>query len=690
MTEFLDTFLNESADLINKLEANLFEAEKHPDNPENIQQLFRHVHTLKGAAGMYGFEKTGAIAHYFENIFDRIRNNEEPLTRQIIDLGFETVDILRNYIQEGKESPCTRCDELLAILTTYNPGIIAPEPLKTEKKPINKQPVRFYYIYIIPDEKIFYRGLSPFIIVDDIHLLGNYIETIHEGKLSLNEQDKQSICTARWEIYLATSRSAEEVEENFLFLNPEEYLLGELPLEGLKNFPPLLAAYKKLRTGSKRIDIPRIEAFINANKIIMPPDIQDNLQPGSPANIQDSLLSSSAVNFTTITDLQKDKGIFVSSGKLDEMMNLVSTFVTTYAELELLASQLNNEKLHDVTEKLERLSKRFRDNALSIRLVPIRILFQQFQRLVRDLSRDLGKEVEFIAEGIDTELDKAIVKALESPLMHIIRNSIDHGLEAPEIREKLNKPRKGLLKFISYYSGAQVNIQIQDDGAGINLEKVRAAALRRGIINENDNLSPKELIALILRPGFTTAENVSMVSGRGVGMDVVYKEIEKVHGSLEINTEQGLGTIITIMIPLTLSIIDTLYVTVDDFRFLIPLSDIDECLSEYTKKIEFKDIKHIVLKGHRIPFIDLRKTLNIPTQPPPVQNFVIIRRNDQKFILLVDKIKGEHQAVIKPLGRIFESKEFLSGASVLGDGKLAYILDAQKLLNFSNQKFIHN
>lgn len=685
MTEYLDTFLSESADLIDKLEENLFGAEKDPDNAENLQQLFRYVHTLKGAAGMYGFEKTGEIAHYLEDIFDRIRNNEEPLTRQIIDLGFETVDILRNYIREGKETPCPSCDSLLARLATYAPATASPILQKTDTKPAIQSAIRYFYIYIFPHEKIFYRGLSPFVIVDDVHALGSYTETVHEGRLSLEEQDRQSLCTARWEIYLATTRSTEEVEETFLFLNPEEYLVGEMPTTGVKNFKPLLEAYKKLRTGTKKIDISRIEAFIEEHRTTLAPD-QPLAVPAAPVPNTPAVVNPPE-NQTTITDIRKDKGIFVSSDKLDEMMNLVSTLVTTYAELELLASHLHNERLLDVTEKLERLSKRFRDNALSIRLVPIRILFQQFQRLVRDLSRDLGKEVDFIAEGLDTELDKAIVKALESPLMHIIRNSIDHGLEPPSVREELNKPRKGLLKFMSYYSGAQVIIQIQDDGTGINLEKVRAAALRRGIINEHDTLSPKELVALILRPGFTTADNVSMVSGRGVGMDVVYKEIEKVHGSLEINTEQGLGTIITIMIPLTLSIIDTLYITVDDFRFLIPLSDIDECLSEHTSKIEFKDIKHMVLKGHRIPFVDLRRTLNIATQPPAVQNFVIIRKNDQKFILLVDKIKGEHQAVIKPMGRVFESKEYLSGASVLGDGKLAYILDAQKLLNFSDQKF---
>jgi two-component system chemotaxis sensor kinase CheA len=371
----------------------------------------------------------------------------------------------------------------------------------------------------------------------------------------------------------------------------------------------------------------------------------------------------------------------VASHKLDELMNLVSELVTITATLEVEASRFKDTRLGNSIENIEKLTKNFRNIALDLRLVPVGTLLTKFKRQVRDLSKELNKKVNLLIEGQEIEIDKTILKSIESPLQHIIRNSIDHGLEPEEERLAKGKSPEGLLKITAFHSGASVIIQVQDDGRGINIERVQECAIKKGLINVNQAVTKQELINLILEPGFSTSENVSMVSGRGVGMDVVKKELSTVGGSLEIFTEKDLGTSITMKLPTTLTIIDTLLVNVGETQILIPVTDIEYCFKESSVNLFQKDNKYIEFKNYPIPLISLREQFHYPVFGQDEHMVIVINKFDQKYAITADQILGEHQAVIKPLGDLFSNQPLFSGGSIMVDGKLAFILDTNFLFN---------
>ncbi|MCG8702281.1 MAG: chemotaxis protein CheA [Bacteroidales bacterium] len=685
MKEFIQAFLNEVNDLIDKIEVNLFELEKNKDNKDKIDEIFRGMHSIKGTAAMYGYKKTGHLTHLIENIYDAVRHNEVDLNKEIISQSFKAIDILRCLLK-SEEKECVEEYEILCNKL---------EPLGSQDKNNENSnetdsirdtdSYKLFYIILTPDEQVFYRGINPLHVQDELRDLGIFKLREHDGGVPLDKQIEDKICTSRWEFYVVGDIDVEDIEDIFLFFEESEYVIGELVIEQMQHDAAFLKAIKKIYGRIEDFNFEEIIQFYEEN--IQQEEIQkETIQ-------QEGVGEPSETGQETITSLEQvkeDKGIFVSSSKLDLMMNLVSELVTNNARLEVLAEGFKSTQLDEVSENIHRLSKQFRDNALSMRLVPVKILHQQFKRLVRDLSDQLHKEVEFIMEGMDTELDKTIIKALENPLLHIIRNSIDHGIEPPEERVKNNKSRKGLLRIMSYYSGSQVVIQVHDDGQGINLTKVKEAALKQGYIEPGQNVTKKELLDIITSSGFTTSDKVSMVSGRGVGMDVVSNEISLVGGSLDIDTEAGLGTIITLNIPVTLSIIDTLLVKVDDYQFLIPVTDIVQCITEWNDVLAQKEIKQIEFNKENIPFINIRDLFDINSEPPEEHKIIIVDRNNVQFAILVDHIVGDHQAVLKPLGRVFRSKEYLSGASILGDGSLSYVLDTVKLLNYAHTKNLVN
>lgn len=370
--------------------------------------------------------------------------------------------------------------------------------------------------------------------------------------------------------------------------------------------------------------------------------------------------------------------IKVDATKLDELVTLVSELVTLNSRLQLEANNSDNDELKKTVKSVSKLSKRFRDNALELRLIPVKVLELKMQRLIRDLSKQLSKDIKFIVDGTSTELDKNIIARLESPIMHILRNSIDHGLESAEERISLGKPKEGVVKFISFYSGSNVFIQIQDDGKGIDPEKIKSKAIEKGLIDPSVTLEKSEVFKLLFRPGFSTASEITNVSGRGVGLDVVKSEIMAMRGEIDIESEIGLGTSFTLKLPLTLSIIDTLVTKVNDTTVLIPRefilqTTLLEHKSHVADKIEFN--------GQLIPSISLRNEFNEGVAELKKSNVVIVNQNNKQYALVVDKIYGEHQAVVKPLGYYNGDHNYFSSASVMGDGGLALILDVTKLIN---------
>ncbi len=547
--EFRTSFIEEALELLNQLETDLLQLEENPDSSCIIDGIFRIMHNLKGNAGMFGFENVQNLTHEFESLYDRIKAGKLKISGEIIGItlrGKDAIQAMLDNTYSGDE------DVLIAAMLKQQ---FSGEIDSLENAPVlSSGSTKNYAIIFSPDRNIFERGLDPDKALLEIIQAGRSHCNLHEKEKTWKEQRLEKECQTRWEIYLNTTLKFSEVEEIFLFYDKDEYCVFELS-ENLTGIDPGLE---------------KIFAQLYPDNISLTGHIREQLEVLTDNGRQESEKIEEAdfqsqKNPSDVSKLNASNNtIHVSSHKLDELMNLVSELVISAASIEAHGSRFQDTRLNNSIENLERLTKKFRSNALDMRLIPVGTLLSKFKRQVRDLSKSLGKSVNVIIDGQNIEIDKTILKSIENPLMHIIRNSIDHGIETPDERVQKGKTAEGQLKISVFYSGANVVIQIQDDGRGINLDRVKECAIRKGYIHSDQPITNEELLQLILEPGFTTSENISIVSGRGVGMDVVRKELNAVSGSIEIDTEKELGTSITLKLPTTLSIIDTLMIEVDN------------------------------------------------------------------------------------------------------------------------------
>jgi two-component system, chemotaxis family, sensor kinase CheA len=372
--------------------------------------------------------------------------------------------------------------------------------------------------------------------------------------------------------------------------------------------------------------------------------------------------------------------IRVASEKLDELMNLISELVTSQARLLLLAQQNQTPELSNLSENMEKITRRLRDTAFNICLIPLQTLETRFQRLVRDLSKELNKEIDFTTEGVETELDKSIIEKISDPILHILRNCVDHGIESQEDRIRKGKKKSGTIAMKAVHSGTGVCIQIKDDGRGIDSEKIKAKAISKGIIAEDATLSKEEAIDLIFTPGFSTAEKITGVSGRGVGMDIVKRNIESIHGEVALESTLHEGTTISIKLPLTLSIIDGMLVKIGSSDYILPLSSVDKCFEITTEKLQPGLTQKVPLDGDLLPVFNLREAFNELDEKPQHTQIIKIHYDDFPVCITVDSVIGEYQAVMKPLAGQYRSRDDFSGATILGDGSVALVIDTTKLI----------
>ncbi|HNV52935.1 MAG TPA: chemotaxis protein CheA, partial [Tenuifilaceae bacterium] len=495
----------------------------------------RVMHTLKGNSSMFGFDLIDKFTHNLETVYDLIRSNQLQLTPQVLNVTLSSVDHLKAMLDEGNyEDP--------DFLTTHN-GLIAKinqliNPNKGEQDKPQTNSVEFksdsvvhtYYVMFEPQSNIFRNGTNPFYLLDELSMLGQTKVFAHFNRVPLFDKINPEQCYVYWEVIVASEQGVGAINDVFIFVETDSKLeIQKVADINLLSDPKFVDEVTQLANVQKDIGYVTIQRV--ANQAIA----RHNKQ-------KSEVVKRERIGF-------KDKSaasIRVSSDKLDGLMNLVSELVTTQARLSLFAEENSVPGLGPIVENVQKLSRQLRDIAFSIVLIPIENLFGRFQRLVRDLSMELKKEVEFITEGADTELDKTIIENLSDPLMHIIRNSLDHGIEEASVRLSQGKSTKGKIVLKAYYSGASVIIQISDDGAGIDPEIIREKAILKGIIPPERKLSKKEILDLIFLPGFSTAKKVTDVSGRGVGMDVVKKKISEIRGEVEVDSEVGLGTTITI------------------------------------------------------------------------------------------------------------------------------------------------
>lgn len=673
MNDFANIFIEEANELLSHLEADLLALEKEPANKEILEKVFRVMHTLKGNAGMCGFTNIQVLTHEYESIFDKIREGELTINAEIIDLTLKGKDAINAMLRY--ESPEGLELNLIEFLhEKYSTGPVKGSEKNVQEAVTKTSKSRLFAILFTPDKAVFERGLNPDKTIAELTNSGKSNVIPHENNMSWEAQKAKKVCFTTWEIYLSSESSFQEVVEIFMFYEPDEYSIYEVSTVEAPE-AELLSGLQKLH--SEKADI---EEHLRACIAGL---THETVEEMASTSTETEVVAEART--PREASAEADMTINVSSGKLDELMNLVSELVSQTAMLEASTAKVKNGELRNIVENLEKLTKRFRTNALDLRLVPVGTLLSRFERQIRDLSKDLNKQVSFIIEGQDVEIDKTILKSIEKPMVHIIRNSIDHGIELPDERIKKGKKKEGLLKICAFHSGVNIIIQVQDDGRGIDLEKVREYALKKGYIQSDQVVTDQDLINLILEPGFTTNENISLISGRGVGMDVVKKELNAVGGTVEVFTEKNLGTTITMKLPTTLTIIDTLMVEVGQSIILVPMLDIEYCYKEQTGEILKKDNRYVQFKNKPIPFVSLRDKFKYPVTDKNDLMVIILNKFDKTYAIIADRILGEYQAVIKPLGDLFANQPFFSGGSIMVDGKLALILDTSYLFTQLNK-----
>jgi two-component system chemotaxis sensor kinase CheA len=648
MELFQVKFKEEATELIEGIERSLLLMETNMDDPTLVEEVFRNMHTLKGNSSMFGFKLIAAFTHHLESIYDLVRCNEIRLSREILDMSFRAMDHLSLLV--NKQSLLTERDmvthqeissAVVSIINTIKTNMGAGKPAPGESTG--------FHIRFTPFKGFFVNGSNPLTLINELHQFGSCRVVANTAAIPALEDCMPENCYTSWDIHIATSANPVMIKQVFAFVEDR----CELEITAIQ-------------------EIPGSQAPEQSTPYSQDPDAVRSNGPDNSRLNKKQLISS----------------IRVPSERLDSLMSLVSELMTMQAKLGTLTGQNPQPELLALTENLEKISTRLRDNAFSMCLVPLEHIITPFHRLVRDLAAELNKEIEFITEGTETELDKNIMEGLSDPLMHLLRNSIDHGIEDPEQRVMSGKPRHGKILFRAFCAGTNVYIEIQDDGRGIDMERIRSKAIQKGLVEKNEQLTEKELLNFIFLPGFSTAEQVSGISGRGVGMDVVKRKITDIRGQIKISSTINTGTNITIKLPITVSTVDGLLVKVNDADFVIPLSAVERCY-ELPSMVELNRFNNlVVLDGEQIPFISLVEEFDGIENNADSREIVIVYYDDREVGLIVDRVVGKFQAVLKPLGRYFVRMDMISGATILGDGKIALVLDtnnvAEQYLNKKN------
>lgn len=671
MEKFKAKFIEEANELIDDLEKSLLVLENNPEDEAQIQQVFRIMHTLKGNSSMFGFEIVGEFTHNLETIYDLVRNNELKISKEVLNLTLASIDHLKMLFESDENLTGNLKEEHDSLIQKMEDIAQVKEEISNDKsesevefnESVESDNSATYYISFKPNLDLLDNGTNPLYLVDEICDLGkSLVNTYSVNFEKLDDLNPVKVYFG-WEVIIATESIENDITDIFIFVEDDcDIEIKKIANENIINDAFIVEFDEKAKE----------DLFIGIDNVCKLLNVKETTE--SPA------ISSEKIVSTVLKGSNVISSIRVSSQKLDQLMNLVSELVTTQARLTLFADKFVDNELVGIAENVQKLSRQLRDIAFNVVLIPIESMMTRFQRLVRDLSNDLGKEVEFIVEGGETELDKKIIEGLADPLMHIIRNSIDHGIETAQVRINDGKPDVGIIHFKAFYSGANVIIQISDDGKGIDPDLILRSAVRKKLIAEDKKLNKKEILDLVFIPGFSTAEKVTDVSGRGVGMDVVKRKIEEIRGEVEIDSEITIGTTLTIKLPLTLSIIDGLLVKLDDLDIILPLSAVDKIYAvEHNKLIgTFNNV--IVLDEEQIPFYYLREEFGIAEGTQELEEVIIVKYEEKSIALVVDSVVGEYQAVLKPLGKYYKDLQIFSGATILGDGKVALVMDTNRFI----------
>ncbi len=695
--KFKNSFKEESIENISDIEQALLNLELSSDQ-DIINSIFRNLHTIKGSSGMFGFNFTASLVHEIETVLDVVKDGRATFNQAAIDATLMSVDFIRELI-EGDEVISELdfdkrkqflVNEIKKVLEISNVKDAFQETLKNDfSNPNNsfiledvkvnsdnkfddealRSEFKSYKILFSPAKGILFHGHKPINLLSKLINLGSGHVKAKVDNIPDLELISPDNVYVDWEIRLDTEESRESIEDIFVFLDSQSKI-------DIQKLEKCFEADKGDGVGLESFNLLHLDRSIKDS---------GNLAFKKSEFAEKSFFNGDKSRFNVQDDTVRSKvniaSIKVDSKKLDHLVNLVGELVTIQSKLSKEAENRNSNVLNSISAEFSLLINELRDYTTGLRTVPLEILFVKFQRIVKDLSTSLGKSIVYRAYGGDTVLDKSIIEKLNEPLVHLIRNSIDHGVESPEEREGLGKDPKGIIKLSACQSGDSVIVIIEDDGRGLDKNKILKKAIERNVISDSvaKTLSDIDVYNLIFEPGFSTASSVTDISGRGVGMDVVKKQVESLRGHVVLESELGKYTRTKLIFPLTLAIIEGWLVRVKDEHFIVPLSNVESCLesNKLISQIDGVETKSNVMnyRGSMISFIRLREFFQVSSEKSFNEQVVVVNTNSGKMGIVVDEVLGQHQTVIKALGKIYSRVEGVSGATILGDGSLALVVD---------------
>lgn len=672
--QFKQSFREEAREILTELESALLELNENPSDTELVSRIFRGLHTIKGSGAMFGFERLAAFMHDIETAFDLVRSGRMETSSELIDLTLAALDQIPAMLEEGTggaapvdPAACaailSRVRKLAAIeerpdaakKDAAKKSAAAPEQSAPNVAAAPAGAIENWHIRFVPGPDLMRYGANPSLLLRELRQLGELsARAVLDAVPPFSEIDPER-CYVWWEMDLATDAGREAIRDVFIFVED----MCELSIAAAGDPAPAVAQ-----------TLPPSDAERTARALEDP----RSASPGRRSYDKPDSASS----------------LRVPAAKLDQFVDLVGELVTVQARLSELSSRRDDAEVTAVSEEVERLTSALRESSMNIRMMPIRGTFEKFRRLVHDLARDLGKNVELTIEGADTELDKTVIEQLGDPLMHLIRNSMDHGIGTPEERAARGKPTTATIHLAARHSGANVLVTVTDDGRGIDADAVRQRAIERGLISTEAQLTESQIFALLFEPGFSTAKQVTDVSGRGVGMDVVRQRVESLRGAVEVASKPGQGTSVTLRLPLTMAIIDGLLVGVGDACFVLPLSITLECIELTRQDIARANGKHIAnVRGELVPYIRLREHFHVRSRAPEIEQIMLVETGEGRFGFVVDQVLGNCQTVIKSLGRFYRQVQVVSGATILGNGTVALILDPERMIQNAMREEAH-
>lgn len=714
----LQTFFAEADDLLNSMEAALLRMDEGDKDMETINEIFRAAHTIKGSAGLFGLDDIVSFTHIVENVLDRARDEKILITSDLLSIFLPCRDHIATLVENARneqENDAACLAQGKALLDSLKPWLDAPEKTAAASAPVAVAAARntsdgaetdheAWHISVRLGPDLLRNGMDPLSILRFLRTLGEitHITTITDHLPEYNGFDPEQLYLG-FEITLVSNASQAQIEDAFMFVRDESDIKLIPPRSNIeayvnliKSLPENTQRLGEILVKSHAISFQELDAALATQK-------NQAKTAGAVGMLGDILIEEQSIPAEIVNaalDKQKkvsekksnseNRFIRVDAERLDVLINLIGELVINRQRVDLLSSKMGNPTLIEAVTSMGNFTEAIRDAALTLRMVPIGDTFQKFKRVVRDTAKSIGKEIELEIEGAETELDRSMVEKLNDPLMHIVRNAMDHGIESVAVRQTRDKPDSGTIKLTARHDAGNIVIGIHDDGGGLDVERIRKKAVANGILEEGIHLSRQELFQLIFHPGLSTAEQVTNLSGRGVGMDVVKRNIEALQGGIEIESELGVGTSFSIRLPLTLAIIDGFHVTAGHIDFIVPQNTILEC-------VDLNSLSHVQgqncvnLRGEQVPYIRLREIFSLQPKDHTREKIVVVQFGEKRAGIVVDELHGEIQTVVKPMGPIFQALKGIGGSSLLGTGAVSLILDVQQLISFAiNREHLRN